>query len=72
MVRTFPFREMSARPAATASAVMQRTSETRMPVAQMVSMSRASRARPALQAASSSRRYSDLVSSRSGPRKSLR
>ena len=46
MVRIFPFNETSARPCRTASTVIYRTSLTRIPVAQMVSISRASRSRP--------------------------
>ena len=46
IVRILPFNEMVALPARTASTVMYRTSPTRMPVAQMVSMTRAIRSRP--------------------------
>lgn len=46
MVRSFPFSEISARPEATASTVIYRTSLTRIPVAQMVSISSASRLPP--------------------------
>ena len=46
MVRSLPFRETSARPARAASTVIYFTSLTRMPVAQMVSSSKASRSRP--------------------------
>ena len=46
IVRILPFNEMVALPDRTASTVMYRTSPTRMPVAQMVSMTRAIRSRP--------------------------
>ena len=46
MVRILPFSEISARPAWAASTVRYFTSLTRMPVAQMASISRARRALP--------------------------
>ena len=46
MVRILPFRAISVRPALAASTVIYRTSDTRMPVAQMVSISRARRSLP--------------------------
>ena len=55
MVRILPFRLISARPAPAASTVMYLTSDTRMPVAQMVSIRRASRVFPMSLAASSRR-----------------
>ena len=58
------FNAISARPACTASTVMYFTSLTRIPVAQMVSSSRASRSRPRVWAAVTSRPYSSRVSSR--------
>ena len=72
MVRSLPFRETSARPARAASTVIYFTSLTRMPVAQMVSSSSASRSRPRPWAASSSRWYSSRVSSRRSSRNSFR
>ena len=46
MVRIFPFNAISALPANAASTVMYRTSDTRIPVPQMVSISSANRALP--------------------------
>ena len=64
MVRIFPFRETSARPARAASTVRYCTSLTRMPVEQMASISRPRRSCLSLPATASSRAYSSRVSSR--------
>ena len=71
MVRILPFSAMSARPAWIAYAVMYLTSDTRMPVAQIVSISKDNRAFPKLFALSSNRMYSSFVSSFSVPRNSF-
>ena len=63
MTRTFPFREISARPRWAASTVRYFTSLTRMPVEQMASISRASRSCPPALAVSTSCLYSPRSSS---------
>ena len=72
MVRIFPFRAISVRPARIASAVIYFTSLTRIPVAQIVSISSARRSRPKLWAVSISRIYSCLLSCFSVLRNNLR
>ena len=72
IVRSFPFREISAFPEFAASTVIYFTSLTRTPVEQMASSGRASRSRPSPWAASRSRWYSSRVSSRRSSRNSLR
>ena len=71
-VRHFPFSRISVRPARRASAVMKRSSLTRIPVAQIVSITWYSRwfLRPL--AIESSRRYSDSVRSRCSSRNARR
>ena len=58
MVRILPFNASSARPRCAASTVTKRISDTRMPVAQMVSSSSANRIWPRSRAADSRRWYS--------------
>ena len=72
MVRSFPFRAISVCPFWAASTVMYRTSLTRIPVAQMVSIRSSSRSRPKALAVSKSLVYSSLFSSRSLLRNTLR
>ena len=71
-VRHFPFSRISVRPARRASVVMKRSSLTRIPVAQIVSITWYSRwfLRPL--AMESSRRYSDSVRSRCSSRNARR
>ena len=68
IVRILPFNEISARPRRAASTVIYRTSLTLIPVAAIVSISRASRSRPWLRAVSTSRSYSCRLSSLAGSR----
>ena len=72
IVRILPFRAISALPHRRASTVIYFTSETRMPVEQIVSISKSSRSRPAALAAAISRSNSPRVSSRRFSRKSWR
>ena len=68
MVRILPFKAISVCPCRAASTVIYRTSLTRMPEAQMVSISRASRSRPRVCAVLSRRSYSSRLSSREASR----
>ena len=72
MVRIFRLREISALPSRRASTVRYCTSLTRIPVAQMASISRARRSLPWARAVESSLSYSCRVSSFRFSRKSLR
>ena len=72
MVRSLPFRAISAFPARAASTVIYFPSLTRMPVEQIVSSSRANRSRPREWAAVKRRSYSSRVSSRRSSRNSFR
>ncbi len=72
MVRILPLSAISARPGRAASTVRQRTSDTRMPVEQIVSSSRARHSCPRLWAVSSRHSYSGRVSARRASRKRRR
>ena len=69
IVRTLPFRATTAFPRRRASTVIYGTSPTRMPVAQIVSITSASRSLPSVLAVRTSVRYSSRSSSRSASRK---
>ena len=72
MVRIFPLSLISARPCRTASTVIYRSSDTRIPVAQIVSISRARRSRCDSLADFTSRAYYSRLSSLSLLRTRLR
>lgn len=71
MVRILPLQLTTARPALAASIVMNCSSETRIPVAQMVWRTNDSRSFPSCSAARTRRRYSSRVSSFSSPQNRL-